>query len=542
MNELRRQPTEENVDDLSASSFDRSAERVLRLFNLTYSYGEDLRDAEEKILSVIRGYLDVGSTSSNADIAGLVKSFCDTEIPPGTFDLDSYINYIAEKIVPHSVRTSSPRFIGHMTSALPSFFMPLQSLITAMNQNLVKMETSKVLTLYERQALVMIHRLVYNLDPTFYAQHIHGAKSTLGIITSGGTLSNITALWCARNSSLGPCDGFLGVETEGLQAGLAHYGYNGAVVIGSRLMHYSFDKAVGVLGLGTKGLVKLPTNIRGELEVAALRNAVAASRKEGKHIIALIGVGGVTDSGSIDPLMEIAEIAAEEKIHFHVDAAWGGPVLLSSKHRRKLEGIACADTVTIDGHKQLYLPMGVGITLFKDPSMAQAIEKVANYIIRANSRDLGKRSLEGSRPDRATLLHASLHIIGRRGYEYLIDEGIRKAEYMADCIRRLPEFELIYEPRINILNYRYLPETLRKKVRKGDIGAAENLEINAVNEKLQKSQRRTGSSFVSRTVLDCTKYSVPIVALRAVIANPLTKESDIDAVLEEQIRIASSIC
>src|SRR5262249_19645387 len=204
-------------------------------------------------------------------------------------------------------------------------------------------------------------------------------------------------------------------------------------------------------------------------------------------------------------------------------------------------GIACADTVTIDGHKQLYLPMGVGITLFKDPGMARAIEKVANYIIRANSRDLGKRSLEGSRPDRATLLHASLHIIGRRGYEYLIDEGIRKALYMADRIRRRPEFELIYEPQVNILNYRYLPEPFRMKVRQGEIGAAENREINAVNEQLQKSQRKAGANFVSRTVLDCTKYDVPIVALRAVIANPLTKESDIDAVLEEQLRIASPI-
>jgi len=129
-----------------------------------------------------------------------------------------------------------------MTSALPKFAYSLEMLTTAMNQNLVKVETSKVMTLYERQALAMMHRLVYDFADAFYAENVQRSDSTLSIIVSGGTVANITALWCARNSSLGPRDGFAGIEKEGSVAALRFYGYEKSVIIGSRLMHYSSEE------------------------------------------------------------------------------------------------------------------------------------------------------------------------------------------------------------------------------------------------------------------------------------------------------------
>ena len=501
------------------------------------------RLVDERVSGLAREFLRMSDVSSDIEIKSLFDKFRTSDIPSDPGDAGNYIDYLADNVVAHSIRVSSPRFIGHMTSGLPYFIRPLGKLLTAMNQNTVKMETAKALTPYERQALAMIHRLIFNFPDEFYNRNIQRKESTLGMLVSGGTLANITALWCMRNHHLGPRDGFAGVEAEGLPAALEEYGYKGAVVIGSSLMHYSFQKAVDLLGIGSRSLIKVSADRNNRLELPALRQAVEECRARKQHIIALVGIAGVTDSGAIDPLPEMADIASEYDIPFHVDAAWGGPVLFSERHRNKLAGIERADSVTIDGHKQMYLPMGIGIVMLRNPQIAKSIEKQARYIVRAASSDLGKRALEGSRPATALYLHAALHIIGSRGYEFLIDEGIRKTQFMADTLRMRPEFELIAEPQINILIYRYIPEAFRERAARGILNENEKGIINQFNERLQKAQRQAGRSFVSRTTLETTAHGrgVPVVVLRAVLANPLTTEQDILCVLNEQVKIASHL-
>ncbi|MEH1767278.1 MAG: pyridoxal-dependent decarboxylase [Nostoc sp.] len=487
--------------------------------------------------------LNTIDTNTCIDLDSLLGSFSDSQIPVQPIDFESYLKCLGNNVVAHSINTSSPRFIGHMTSALPSFVRPLAKLMTAMNQNVVKIETAKALSFCEREALAMLHRLIYNFSDNFYAQHIQNNLSTLGILVSGGTVANITALWCARNAILGAKDEFLGVEKEGLAAALDFYGYKGAVIIGSDLMHYSFDKAADLMGIGTQSLIRIPTDSNNRVDIQALRQAVVECRAQNLLIIAIVGIAGTTDSGGVDSLFDIAEIAQEAHVHFHVDAAWGGPLIFSEQHRHKLAGIERADSVTIDGHKQLYLPMGIGMVFLRDPHLATAIEKQASYTMRKGSFDLGKRALEGSRPGMALFLHAGLNLIGLKGYEFLIDEGIRKTEYMADRICTMPEFELLAKPNTNLLLYRYIPEPLRELVIKKQLTEIDNQRINKFNECLQKLQRQIGHTFISRTTKSITSFGkeIPIIALRAVIANPLTKEEDIDAVLNDQIQIAAKI-
>ncbi|WDD36957.1 aminotransferase class V-fold PLP-dependent enzyme (plasmid) [Nostoc sp. UHCC 0926] len=481
--------------------------------------------------------------NTDIDLDSLLEKFSDSEIPVQPTNFESYLKYLGNNVVNHSIHTSSPLFIGHMTSALPCFVRPLAKLMTAMNQNAVKIETAKALSFCEREALAMLHRLIYNFSDSFYAQHIQNNLSTLAILVSGGTVANITAVWCARNNALGPKDEFLGVEKEGLAAALDFYGYKGAVIIGSELMHFSFDKAADLMGIGTHHLMRIPTDSKNRVNIQALRQAVVECRAQNLLIIGIVGVAGTTDSGGMDSLAEIAEIAQEANVHFHVDAAWGGPLIFSQQHRHKLAGIDRADSVTIDGHKQLYLPMGIGMVFFRDPHKAKAIEKQASYTMRKGSFDLGKRALEGSRPGMALFLHAGLNLIGLKGYEFLIDEGIRKTQYMADCICTMPEFELLAEPDANLLIYRYIPELLREVAVKKQLTETDNQLINHFNERLQKIQRKIGRSFISRTTKITTSFGteIPIIALRAVIANPLTTEKDIDTVLNDQIQIAAKI-
>lgn len=518
-------------------------ENLLKLFAFTDETLSAEREIDARVSDFIQKFLGSTEVSSSIEFGALEEEFKDSTIPAQPGPADSYLAYLADKVVTHSTNTSSPRFIGHMTSALPYFIRPLSRLIFAMNQNLVKVETSKAMTPYERQALGMMHRLAYNFADDFYQQHIQQSDSTLGLMGSGGTVANIAALWCARNSSLKATADFAGVEADGLVAALDAYGYKGVVIIGSSLMHYSFEKAAELLGIGTRGLIRVPVGSDNRIDLIALQQTIAACRARKQHILAIIGIAGTTDSGAIDPLAEIAEIANEQNIHFHVDAAWGGPVLFSDRHRHKLAGIERADSVTIDGHKQLYLPIGIGMLLLRNPASARAIERHARYIVRKGSSDLGKRALEGSRPGMALLLHAALTIIGHHGYAFLIDEGIRKTQYMAESIRARPEFELLVEPEINILNYRYVPKAYREKVLRGSLTAFDHEAISRFNDLLQKSQRRAGHSFISRTKLEASCYGItaPISSLRTVIANPLTTESDIDAVLDEQVELGAAL-
>ncbi|AKG21613.1 pyridoxal-dependent aspartate 1-decarboxylase PanP [Calothrix sp. 336/3] len=514
--------------------------QIMQLFSLSNSDSEYIDEYVEEISDKFIGADDA---SSDIDLDSLVAKFCDSKVPSHPADFTSYLEYLAENVIAHSTHTASPRFIGHMTSALPYFVQPLAKLMTAMNQNSVKIETAKSLSFYERQALAMLHRQIYNLSDNFYTEHIQNSQSTLGILTSGGTTANITAMWCARNAILGAKDDFLGVEKEGLTAALNFYGYKGAVIIGSELMHFSFDKAADLLGIGNRGLIKIPVDSNNRVRVRSLHQAVAKCREQNLCIIAIIGIAGTTDSGGVDSLLDIAEIAQEANVHFHVDAAWGGPLVFSQQHRYKLAGIEQANSVTIDGHKQLYLPMGIGMLFLREPQMAQSIEKQASYTMRKGSFDLGKRALEGSRPGMALFLHAGLNLIGSKGYEFLIDEGIRKTQYMANQIHSMPEFELLAEPDTNLLLYRYIPESLRELVAKKQLTEIDNLLINKLNERLQKTQRQAGRTFISRTMKtsNCFSQEISIVALRAVLANPLTTEDDIDAVLQDQIEIASEI-
>jgi len=235
----------------------------------------------------------------------------------------------------------------------------------------------------------------------------------------------------------------------------------------------------------------------------------------------------------------MADVARASGAHFHVDAAWGGPCLLSQSHRAKLRGIERADTVTIDGHKQLHLPLGVGLLLFNDPRRADDVVQEASYACRAGSWDRGRHGVEGSRPAAALFLHAAMHVVGRRGYERLIDASVERARYMADAIRASDELELLVEPELNVVVYRYVPPELRGS---GDADRDEAA-IDALNAEIHRRQVEGGRSYVSRTTLTVPRGGATraIVCLRAVIGNPLTRARDIDDILREQAAIGDAL-
>lgn len=512
-----------------------------KIFTVPESAGSTLAKLDREISENLLGFLRDRIVAVEKDISEIEQDFSDSLIPEQPSFVSDQTEFILDKLVAHSVHTAAPSFIGHMTSALPYFMLPLSKIMQALNQNLVKIETSKAFTPMERQVLGMMHRLVYNAEEQFYQQWMHRSDHTLGAVCSGGTIANITALWAARNNAF-PADGiFSGIQQQGIFSALQHYDYQGTAILVSELGHYSLKKAADILGIGRQSIIPIPTDNHYRVNTQELERTCRKLQQQRIKVLAIVGIAGATETGSVDPLNDLADIAASAGCHYHVDAAWGAPTLFSQHHRSQLRGIERADSVTIDAHKQMYTPMGAGLVIFKSPLTSSAIEHHAEYIIRKGSKDLGATTLEGSRSGISLLVHAGLHIIGRRGYELLIDQGIAKARYFADLIKEDSDFELISDPQLNILTYRYVPKRVLELIRNAPDDQVTELNdvLSRLTVLIQKTQRQRGKSFVSRTRLMPAKYERQSIAVfRVVLANPLTTEEILQQVLEEQRAIA----
>jgi glutamate decarboxylase len=519
-----------------------SVEAMYRVFTVPEAPESTLSRIDQNISSNLAGFLQEHIVAVERDLSEVEKDFSDYAIPEKPIFVSEQAQFLLDKLVANSVHTASPSFIGHMTSALPYFMLPLSKIMIALNQNLVKTETSKAFTPMERQVLGMIHRLVYEQDGAFYRKWMHDPRYALGAMCSGGTVANLTALWVARNNAF-PAEGsFRGIHQEGLFRALRYYGCEGAAILVSRRGHYSLRKAADVLGLGRDFLVPIDTDDDNRIYTDALREKCLELHRQKIRVMAICGIAGTTETGNVDPLDAMADIAREFNAHFHVDAAWGGPTLFSRTHRHLLRGIEKADSVTFDAHKQLYVPMGAGLVVFRDPGLASAIEHHAQYIIRKGSRDLGSTTLEGSRPGMSMLIQSGLRILAREGYEILIDQGIDKAQTFAKMITEEPDFELITRPELNILTYRYCPEKVQKALSVADPLQVErlNTSLNRITKFLQKTQRERGKAFVSRTRLEPARYfNFPCIVFRVVLANPLTTKEILADILKEQRELSS---
>lgn len=519
-----------------------SVEAMYRVFTVPEAPESTLSRIDQNISRNLAGFLQEHIVAVERDLSDVEKDFSDYAIPEKPIFVSEQAQFLLDKLVANSVHTASPSFIGHMTSALPYFMLPLSKIMIALNQNLVKTETSKAFTPMERQVLGMIHRLVYEQDGAFYRKWMHDPRYALGAMCSGGTVANLTALWVARNNAF-PAEGsFRGIHQEGLFRALRYYGCEGAAILVSRRGHYSLRKAADVLGLGRDFLVPVDTDDDNRINTDALREKCLELHRQKIRVMAICGIAGTTETGNVDPLDAMADIAREFGAHFHVDAAWGGPTLFSRTHRHLLRGIEKADSVTFDAHKQLYVPMGVGLVVFRDPSLASAVEHHAQYIIRKGSRDLGSTTLEGSRPGMSMLIQSGLRILAREGYEILIDQGIDKAKTFADMIDGETDFELITRPELNILTYRYCPEKVQQALSVADPLQAErlNTSLNRITKFLQKTQRERGKAFVSRTRLEPSRYfNFPCIVFRVVLANPLTTKAILADILKEQRELSA---
>ncbi len=512
-----------------------------------------------ELLEMIHDFFqEKGGIHSSISLPELSKIFNQKSLPHEPHLIKDVLAEIKHKIIAHSVKVGNPYYIGHMISAVPYFMILLEMIIAALNQNQVKIETAKASSFVERELVAWLHRLIFRRKDRFYETHIQNPRVALGNVTTDGTLANVTALLVARERAFPPDGDFPGIRIAGMHRAFQHYGCERAVVLVSTRGHYSIKKTVHLLGLGEENVVTIPVDEKNRIRIDRLQQKIDSLTKSGAgkrtRIMAIVGIAGTTETGNVDDLDALGKIARKTGTYFHVDACWGGSALLAEEYRRLFKGISTADSVSIDAHKLLYCPMSMGLILFRNEKDLNTIRHSSKYIIRRNSVDTGRFTVEGSRPFAALKPWASLKIIGRQGYGILMKQAQKATENLLNIIAHCGNFEALNDPDLFILTYRFIPEALKSHITLLEETAAQesgpnrktveqkikkiNFLVNGLNIKLHKALRRDDSTFVSRTTLESTRYRPQnIVVLRAVLMNPLINRKVLEEIVETQNRI-----
>ncbi|MBT3259626.1 MAG: aminotransferase class V-fold PLP-dependent enzyme [Deltaproteobacteria bacterium] len=517
----------------------------------------------DELLEMIHDFFqEKGGIHSSISLPELSKIFNQKTLPHEPHLIKDVLTEIKTKIIAHSVKVGNPYYIGHMISAVPYFMILLEMIIAALNQNQVKIETAKASSFVERELVAWLHRLVFNRTDRFYEKNIQNHRIALGNVTSDGSLANLTALLVAREKAFPPEANFPGLRTAGMHRALQHYGYDRGVVMVSTRGHYSIKKAANLLGLGEENVITIPVDEKNRINISSLSRKIdsfeEADRGNRTKIIAIVGIAGTTETGNVDDLEALGKIARETGAYFHVDACWGGSALLADECRALFAGIEKADSVSIDAHKLLYCPMSMGLILFRSEKDLNTIRHSSKYIIRRNSVDTGRFTVEGSRPFAALKPWASLKIIGREGYGILMKQARKATVNLLGMISHCGNFEALNDPDLFILTYRFIPEALISQIASLEETAAQekgegkkeseekikkiNFLVNGLNIKLHKALRRDDTTFVSRTTLESTRYRPQnIVVLRAVLMNPLINKQVLEEIVATQNRIGLNL-
>ena len=535
-------------------------EYLRKLFIMPDSPDKFIEFGQELLEMIHDFFKQKGGIHSSISLPELSHIFSQTAIPEDPHLIKDVLSEIKAKIIAHSVKVASPYYIGHMTSAIPYFMILLEMIIAALNQNQVKIETAKASSFVERELMAWFHRLVFNRSDAFYERNVQNPRVALGNATADGTISNLTAFLVAREKAFPPDGQFPGVRIAGMERGLHHCGFSRGVILVSSRGHYSIQKAANLLGLGEDNVLAIPVDGNHRMDVRRLAQKVKSLKKEKRtKIVAIAGIAGNTETGSVDPLEEMADLAHEANTHFHVDACWGGSALLVDEYRPLLKGIEKADSVSIDAHKLLYCPMAMGLVLFENERDLNTIKQSSQYVIRRNSVDMGRFTVEGSRPFDSLKPWAALKIMGRDGYRLLMRSARDNAYTLKENLDGCGNFETLNTPELFILIYRFVPRQVneqlakwqeerketknRRRINTLDRGIRKvNHLVNALNIKLHKALRQDDTSFVSRTKLESTRYRPQnIVVLRAVLINPLTDETVLKEIMETQNRIGLAL-
>ena len=437
---------------------------------------------------------------------GDAAALFDEPLPEDGQPLEAVLDAVRDRVLAHPFGNSHPRFFAFINATADPVGTAADYLASAMNSNCWGGD----------HAAIHVERRVV----AWLAEILGLPEATEGLLTSGGSMANFTALATARRAKAPNVreDGFAGTPP--------------LVVYVSDEVHNCVDKAVDLLGIGWKQLRKIPTDDRFRVRVDLLKRAIADDRKAGRKPAIVVGNAGTVNTGAIDPLDELADLCAAEGLWFHVDGAYGALASISPKLKPLFKGLERADSVAADPHKWLYVPYEAGATLVREPGrMAEAFRRPAPYLVHdPDSPVLGpvlfnERGPELSRSFKALKVWVGLKHHGRSGYAAAVEHDVAMARFLADAVRARGDFELLAEPVLSIVGFRYRP---------AGRGLAE-AELDRLNRQIVNRLVGRGTFFLAPTILKGR------TAMRTAIVNFRTREDDLRALLDEAARAGREI-
>lgn len=410
---------------------------------------------------------------------------------------NDYAGYFS-RIISQSHHIHHPNYVGHqVTSPLPMAAM-VEALGALLNNGQAIYEMGPVPQAMERVVL------------KWFAKKIGFTQDADGIMTSGGTLGNLTALLAVRQSKVD-----YNIWDEGVH-GTPHPAF-----MVSEQSHYSVTRAIKVMGLGEKGIVKMPVDENFQIDVSKLESVYQKAVSERKHIIGLVANACSTATGRYDKLKPIAGFCKKHNIWLHVDGAHGAAAILSQKYKHLLNGIEQADSLVVDFHKMFMIPALTTAVVFKNQDQSyQTFAQNASYLLNQDKRwyDSAQRTMECTKLMLSLRIYTALYIHGEKMFAGYIDSRNKLTEDFARFLQTCPDFEMPALPQSNILCFRYVPSK--------DMSDDEISQTNAI---IRENLVKSGAFYIVQAELNGKIY------LRTTIINPFTTMSELND-LVKQIR------
>lgn len=419
-------------------------------------------------------------------------------------DLDSapnaQVDELFEQVLGHSIRLLHPRYLGHQISP-PAPVAALAGLLgDFVNNGMGVYEMGIAGTTVERLVIQSV------------ARQLGFTATADGVLTSGGTLANLTALLAAR-SLRAPGR----VWSDGADEPLA--------LMVSAEAHYCVDRAARIMGWGTDGIVKVPVDEQFRMRTDLLETCYEQARQAGRHVIAVVGSACTTATGSFDDLPAIADFCAKHQLWFHVDGAHGAALAFSDRYRPVVAGIERADSVVMDFHKMLLTPSITTALIFqRGEDSFRTFAQEAEYLFERREPEwfnLAKRTFECTKLMIGLKVYSIIRTYGLQLFDEYVTYVCDLGKTFARLILERPNFQLAVQPQCNIVCYRYQPPEFTEA------------EIDQLNQRIRRRLLEVGDFYIVQAKLKGQTW------LRSTLTNPFSTEKELTELLNRIEQLAA---
>ena len=457
-----------------------------------------------------------------AEPEDVVEAF-DESIPEEGTEPETIIDAVEEFVIPYATHNPSPRYFGFvMGSGTP--LAPLADAIAAtVNMNTGGWHPAPSGTEIERRCIQWL------------AEAIGYSSNTGGLLTSGGTMANFTAVLAALRDQTG-------FETSGpgLQ-GTDHPRYT--LYVADHEGHSSVVRAADMLNLGRDAVQRVPSHDDFTMDVAALQEMLAADRASGDKPFCVIGQAGSINVSAIDPLRDIASVCEERDLWFHVDGACGAVGAMVPEFASRYDGMERADSITLDPHKWLFIPYECGAVLVREQDvLARTFAMDASYLRGSIAEapeefDYYEFGPQMSRGFRALKLWMTMKHYGLAGYRALLRKSVTCAEHLDALVSDHDDFATIQEPNLFIYSFRYVPADIQQAL--SDPPAVPLARVyqylDDLNQSIADEIVQSGLAFLTTTTVRSRR------ALRMSICSHRTSEEDIEMVVDNLAKVGARL-